>query len=257
MTSPLQGYTLLNTRAIHQAAPLTKYLEKHGGNVVEIPLISMKKTSDPKIKEAIKMIHTYDYIVFTSTNSISFFLEILKEQGLSKREICNMKFAVVGKSTLRSLNKEGFDADIIPPIFDAEHLASALKTELSAGEKVLYPKSDLARDVLTRELHKVGIQIDDPSVYETVFRIDDKAKLNELIKKNLIHIIIFTSPSTVHSFFSQVDKEVVMNNVDKLHFAVIGSVTSRALKDEGIEEMIIPKEFTTEALVHAIMKHIK
>ncbi|MDQ0256487.1 uroporphyrinogen-III synthase [Evansella vedderi] len=254
MNGPLQGLQILNTRAEHQASSLTQKLENYGGTVIEVPLISMERTrSIQPVYEAIHSLHNYHWIVFTSANSVIFFFDTLRELGLGKSTLEHLKIAAVGSKTKKVIEEKGFSIQLVPEIFDGEHLSASLLKVLKENERVLFPRSHLSRDILTKELKKANIEIDNPIVYETQLNFSKKDQLNDLLEKEQIDLIIFTSPSTVQSFFQQVEKRILEKSVQKLQFAVIGSITAKALRDAGIDKMIEPEEYTIEGLVHEIV----
>lgn len=259
MNQPLRGLRIVNTRASHQALPLTKKLEKYGGTVLEFPLISMEKPKDLSyMVKALHRLHQYHWLVFTSANSVRFFFEMLNELGYDQSHMSHLKLAAVGMKTKIAVEAKGLTIDLVPDTFDGEHLAQTLLKVIGKNEKVLFPKSHLSRDVLTDELIKANIEIDNPVIYETVFNTSHKLALNKLIRKGELDLVIFTSPSTVQSFFQQVNKQHLQEKeIHMPRFAVIGAITAQALKGEGIEDMIEPTVYTIEALVEEIINRVK
>ncbi|MDG5786889.1 uroporphyrinogen-III synthase [Evansella sp. AB-P1] len=264
MNLPLRHCRILNTRAVHQAASLTNKLQSYGGIVEEVPLISMRKPTDMKpILTAIHDLNTYKWIVFTSANTVQFFFDLLENENISPDEFTSLKVAAVGTKTKEKLIEKGFHPDVVPRIFDGEHLANEIilsinkeqRTQMEQGSlRVLIPRSQLSRDVLPEKLKAANIDVDTPVAYETSFNLSNKSKLNELLIQDQLDLITFTSPSTVHSFFKQVKPEVVQTKLSSIHFAVIGGVTAEALKGYGIKEYIVPKSYTIENLISEIVK---
>ncbi|MBU9721945.1 MULTISPECIES: uroporphyrinogen-III synthase [Bacillaceae] len=246
----LHGKSILNTRAVHQAAELTKKLEEYGGEVIEFPLISISEPKDPRaVKEAIQKMENYQWLVFTSANSVDFFIHYLKQAGKETTLLKEYKVAAVGNKTVMALEDFEVEVDLVPKQFDGVHLTEELVKVVSGP--VLFPRSNLSSNHLINVLQNHNIKVDAPFVYETTYNFSNKIALNEALKLKHIDIITFTSPSTVHSFFQQV------NHSDKslhdLSYAVIGTVTAKALKGYGISEMIIPDSFTIESMVEAMI----
>ena len=256
--SSLQDLCFLNTRASHQASSLTKKLEMYGGEVIEIPLISIKKPFDIEaLKQAVKRLDSFHWLIFTSVNSVDFFFEVLKEENMDLKQLVHLKFAVVGSKTSQRLEDYGFKATLVPDVYDGNHLAKALTEVVEQGENVLFPRSSLSRDLLIKTLEKKEIAVTAPIVYQTVANKSQQTALNELIRYGKLDIIIFTSPSAVKSFFKQLDTSANFNNLDLIKFAVIGSVTANALEKAGVSKMILPDIFTVDSLVQAIIKDIR
>ena len=72
--------------------------------------------------------------------------------------------------------------------------------------------------------------------------------------KSGVDIVTFTSASTVENFVAIARK----NNLDPLNlpnnplFACIGPITEQAARDEGLVNLVVAKEYTTDGLIEAI-----
>ena len=82
-TKPLFGKTIVVTRSREQAAILPINFTNTARTVIEFPTIEIAKPDDVKpLDEAIKAIHTFNWLVFTSTNGVdSFFQRLLSWEG--------------------------------------------------------------------------------------------------------------------------------------------------------------------------------
>ncbi|WP_096189581.1 uroporphyrinogen-III synthase [Evansella halocellulosilytica] len=255
MTS-LQDLRILNPRAAHQANPLTKVIERHGGISVELPLIHIKMTSNMEpVRHKLRSLTEYDWVVFTSVNSIRFLLQALAKDHIERDILMEKQIAVVGEKTEQFLIEAGLKADLVPHTYDAEHLAQELKKKLSDGEKVFFPRGNLARNVIVYELTQAGIDIDEVIIYETGINEEAEKGLHSLIIKNQLDVVLFTSPSTVRAFFSLIKKSVKSQFQDEVTFAVIGTVTANELRKHGVTKMIIPNEYTIEGMMEALKQN--
>ncbi|MBU9710983.1 uroporphyrinogen-III synthase [Evansella tamaricis] len=252
----LHGRHILNTRAKHQASELTECLQRHGGIVLEIPLISIEKPVDcTPVYRVIQQLGRYDWIVFTSANSVHFFMEFLTNEGKRVEELQRKKIAVVGNKTLKYLQKKGITPQVVPSTFSGEYLTEELLKNIKLGERILFPRSSLSSNYLVHTLQQKDMEVDAPIVYETAMNTSIKKELHDTLLTEKIDIITFTSPSTVRSFFMQIDQSLIENNrLDSILFAVIGTVTAKELKEYGVKEMIIPKQFTIEGLVEELLE---
>ena len=67
-------------------------------------------------------------------------------------------------------------------------------------------------------------------------------------------MVTFTSPSTVQNFFAIARQ----NGLDPASlpgnplFVCIGSITEQAAREEGLSELVVAKEYTSEGLVEVI-----
>ncbi|SDZ04953.1 uroporphyrinogen-III synthase/uroporphyrinogen III methyltransferase / synthase [Evansella caseinilytica] len=250
----LRQCRFLNTRAVHQAAALTKKLEAHGGIVIEHPLIAIDMPADfSPVRQALHLLEHYQWLIFTSVNSIRFFFQLLKDEGVDLTLLENMKFAAVGGQTAAALEKKGYRAAVVPKAFAAEHLADELVNVIKSGERVLFPRSSLARNVVVAGLERVGIEVDAPVIYETVYDVSGAERLNRLLKAGTLDVILFTSPSAVHSFFQQVSASVWENSRHSLRVAVIGAITARALTDYRVDDVIVAEQHTLDGLIDTLI----
>ncbi|MBZ0272242.1 uroporphyrinogen-III C-methyltransferase, partial [bacterium] len=83
---PLFGVTVMNTRATHQAADLSRRLADLGARVVEVPLIAIAEPADREpLLEAARALDTFDWIVLTSTNAVDALWNAVREIGRDAR----------------------------------------------------------------------------------------------------------------------------------------------------------------------------
>ncbi|UTR15488.1 uroporphyrinogen-III synthase [Salipaludibacillus sp. LMS25] len=256
---PLEGITVLNTRPPHQAQHLSKAIEQEGGVVYELPLISLEPLEDrSRLQRDLERIHTCEWIIFTSVNSFTFFLQAAREVGYAPESLLlNKKVAVVGKKTAKCVKEAGYEVDLIPNVFNAEYLRDALIAETDEATSFFYPRSRQARPVLRRGLKLAGRRVFDMVVYDAVPNKSHVEQLHTLIMYKQIDVIILTSPSAVNALFDQVSSDLHQLLKESFTFAVIGNVTKKALQRYDVNKMIMPETFTSEGLVTVIKKNSK
>ena len=85
---PLNGITVVVTRAAGQAAELTTLLETYGATVIVCPTIEIREPeSFERLDEALDHLYGYDWLIFTSTNGVDFFLQRLANRGHSVADL--------------------------------------------------------------------------------------------------------------------------------------------------------------------------
>ncbi|MGJ9383033.1 uroporphyrinogen-III synthase [Salipaludibacillus sp. CF4.18] len=253
----LQGVTVLNTRATHQAASLTEMIEKRGGISIEIPLIAIKEPENflERNRQLQQVMHC-DWLIFTSANSFEFTMNAMIAGNMPFREIImQRKIAVVGSKTKAAVEKKGFNVDLYPRDFDAEHLAEKLIDHTSKGETFFYPRSNLSRKVLVDKLKLSDRHVSEMVAYETTINKQFQEELNEIIYKKSVDVVILTSPSAVWSFFEQITSENKAYVKETLTIAVIGRVTEEALSRYDVSNILVPKTYTLEAVLALIEKN--
>lgn len=249
---PLFGKNILITRARSQASKLTTALEELGANCIEAPAIKIAPPDDNYVSldNAITKIHDYDWIIFTSTNGVERFFARLNEKNLDARCLSNAKIAAIGTATADKLKNYGIIADKIPTMFKAEGILEVLQNDIQKGSKVLIPRAQKAREALPIGLRKMGAIVDVAETYCTKMADTNKDDIKDLLKNNQIDMVTFTSSSTVENLLKLIDGEkTLLNNVKT---AVIGPITAKTCKNNGLKVDIEADVYTIDGLVDKI-----
>ena len=249
---PLFGKNILITRARSQASKLTTALEELGANCIEAPAIKIAPPDDNYVSldNAITRIHDYDWIIFTSTNGVERFFARLNEKNLDARCLSNAKIAAIGTATADKLKNYGIIADKIPTMFKAEGILEVLQNDIQKGSKVLIPRAQKAREALPIGLRQMGAIVDVAETYCTKMADTNKDDIKELLKNNQIDMVTFTSSSTVENLLKLIDGEkTLLNNVKT---AVIGPITAKTCKNNGLTVDIEADVYTIDGLVNKI-----
>src|SRR5206468_452426 len=176
-------------------------------------------------------------LLFTSANAVEQFMERLAGAA------CTVPIAAVGSATAAKLGEWGLRAALVPKEFRAEGLLEAFPEKM-VSTRILFPRAEVARELLPDELRRRGATVDVVTVYRTV-----KAQLGsirEVLESERVDCIVFTSPSTIPDDLTALPADVAV--------AVIGPVTREAARLLGLEPAIAPSESTIPALVEAIRK---
>lgn len=238
----LLGKKILVTRTREQASKLTKKLEQLGAEVIEFPTIKISPPSDnfQSLDVAIKNLHSFDWIIFTSANGVEKFFERMKIFNFDARIFASSKVATIGSATAEKLSERGIIADLIPEEFRAESLIDALKDKVE-GKKILIARAEVAREILPRELEKFGAKVTVVAAYKT-----EPAENSTQVES--VDLVTFTSSSTVENFVATVGKDFL----SQTKTATIGPITAETLKKFGVDADIVAEEFTIAGLVEAI-----
>ncbi|MED1265144.1 uroporphyrinogen-III synthase [Bacillus mycoides] len=247
----LAGKTVLITRAQHQAKQMSVAVKERSGIPLEIPLLRMEGTSHRQIQHIAGQLHSYDWVIFTSKNGVAFFLDSLR-----KKLPGPIKIAAVGVKTKLELEKRGYQVDFVPTAFVAETFAEEFLKELSGNERILFPKGNLARDVIPVKLREFGVFLDELIVYGTKVNVEKKQELITALKLGEVNIITFTSPSTVDSFVRLLEGTNWREWTKKCTIACIGPITEKEA-NLYFPHVIVPKEYTVGALLQCICESIK
>jgi uroporphyrinogen-III synthase len=128
------------------------------------------------------------------------------------------------------------------------------------GQRVLLTRAKVARDVIPRELRKLGAKVDVVEAYETAVPRNSRVPLRALLKdpKRRPHVITFTSSSSARNFVSLLGQDVGYlrsgpRSGARIRVASIGPVTSSTLLDLGLPVDIEAEEYTIPGLIRAIV----
>jgi uroporphyrinogen-III synthase len=109
-------------------------------------------------------------------------------------------------------------------------------------------------------LEKSGASVDECIVYKTEYTdVNSADALHDMLEGRDIDLMTFFSPSSVESFFRSMrqifpEPDSLSRVLSGIHTAVIGMVTSDALRKEGITPTIIPPLSTAESLIDSIVR---
>jgi uroporphyrinogen-III synthase len=260
-TRPLTGLRILVGRAPHQASALSSGLRALGAEVFEIPFIEIRKPRTYKpLDAALNNIGDYDWLVLTSVNGVDAVWQRLKILRIDKKALQHLKVAAIGPATRRAIEKQGIKVTVVPRHYVAESVVESLR-DLVKGKHVLLARARVARDVIPRELGKLGAQVDVVEAYETVIPHSSRVSIRELLKDQgqRPNLITFTSSSTVRNFVELLGDEPCGRGrphhtraFSGIQFASIGPVTSATLREFGLPVDIEAKEYTIPGLIKAI-----
>jgi uroporphyrinogen III methyltransferase / synthase len=261
MHKALEGRTVVVTRAASQAAELTTLLENYGAKVILCPTIEIREPeSYDRLDEALDHLYGYDWLIFTSTNGVEFFLKRLTDRNLKIEDLDDIRVCAIGQRTAEKLHDAHVHVDLVPSQSTAEGVYAAL-TEFLGGEiylkglNVLLPRAAIGRDHLPKSLGQAGARVDVVTTYQTVVPEDfDRGKLAAMLAGSG-DCIAFTSPSTIKNLAKLFDTHDLGKTIPGVVVACIGSVTASTAIEYGLQVNIQPAEFNTTALAQAIANY--
>jgi uroporphyrinogen III methyltransferase/synthase len=252
----LFGKRIVVTRARDQASDLLKRLTELGAECIEFPTIEVipPESYDP-MDRAIQSIENYDWLLFTSVNGVKYFFQRLEELGNDIRCLRDIKVGAIGPKTAGAIRAKGIRPDLMPAEYRAESVAEAFKKEVSGNVKILLPRAAGAREVLPEELSSMGCYVEVVEAYRTVRPDTGKEEILSMLKKGNIHMVTFTSSSTVTNFMEIFGEggDRIKKWMEKISVACIGPVTAHTAEEKGLKVDITPREYTIEALTDAIV----
>lgn len=238
---------------------MTVLLEGLGANVIHVPTIEFIPPDDSApLDDAIRELEEYDWIIFTSSNAVDFFMQRLREtrgEGvavLGVRSVC-----AIGTATARALEEAGIRANAVARESTSEGVLREL-IERIGGENILrdlrflIPRARVAREVLPSRLRDLGAQVDVVEAYQTVLPKITSTSLKKLFEESRIDVITFTSSSTVSNLATLMGSTDLSDMLKSALVACIGPVTAKTARKFGLTNIIQPDVYTAAELVRAI-----
>lgn len=251
--SPLSGKKVLVPRGEKEAKPFSQLLVKQGGIPVEIPLIAFRpKVMGEALQECLNCLQRYDWIIFTSKVTVETLFSFIGIKALSP----TTKIAVIGKKTEKAILDLGLKVAFSPTRFVAESFVEEFLPYAEKGMKVFIPKGNLARDYIAESLKNYGVQVDEAIVYETFMPEENKKRLANMMAKNELDILMFTSPSTVDHFMNVINEFGLVAHLKRCVISCIGPVTETKIKSHGLPVHASPLVYTVEEMIKSTSAYL-
>jgi uroporphyrinogen III methyltransferase/synthase len=254
---PLAGKRIVVTRTREQSAGLVARLQALGATSIECPVISIAPLKNPSLlDEAIGRLDAYDWVIFTSVNGVEAFAERLATLNVNVARLCARKLGTIGPATRAAIEKLGCRVAFMPDTYVAEAILD--QSGDLAGQRVLLPRADIAREMLASGLRQKGAIVDEVAAYHTVTGSGATAVL-EYLNAGSVDAITFTSSSTVRNTVEGLvataqDDATAMRLLGQTALACIGPITAATLEEYGLLATAVAKEYTVNGLVDALVQ---
>ncbi len=196
---------------------------------------------------ALASIRSFDWLIFTSANAVQSFVDrarLLRLDPQAKR------IAAIGSATAKAVVDVGMSVDLVPTQAVAESLADALKP-FAANSSMLLVRAAAARDILPDTLSAAGANLTIAEAYCNIIPTDSVEQLRTLFATNPPDAITFTSGSTAQNLLALLEAASLKIPAGVV-LASIGPITSKAMRELGIEPTIEAADATIPALVATI-----
>ena len=169
------------------------------------------------------------------------------------RDIGGVKIAAIGPATAARVREFRLQVDVQPEKFVAEEIVKALQKEVSVENlKFLFARAEGARDVLPKELSRLGAIVDEAIAYRTVPETDDLSGGLRRYKEEGADMVTFTSASSAENFHA-----LNLPAHPGVSHASIGPITSKTMNQLGMSVDLESKVHDIPGLVSAIVKFYK
>lgn len=262
-SGPLNGRTVVITRAQAQADEFVNELEQYGACVVICPTIEITEPeSFERLDEALAHLYGYDWLIFTSVNGVDYFLSRFNTRGHELSALDELKVCAIGEATAERLIEAHIHVDVVPREFKAEGIFAALDQfvggrEALSGLNFLIPRAAVARDYLPQALADAGARVDVVPAYRTVLPENvDRGRIAAMLSGSA-DCIAFTSSSTVRNLSRLFDTHDLSKALNGVVVACIGDITAATAAEHGLKTEIQPEQFTIPSLARAIAEYFQ
>jgi len=253
---PLDGRTIVVTRAAAQAQRFTQLLQAAGARVLEAPAIVITPPASwEPLDAALEALDTFTWIVFTSVNGVAMVDRRLPAKGLTWAALTGRRVAAIGPATADALAEHGVRPDLVPAEYRAEGLLERLRARVTPADRVLLPRAAQTRDVLVTGLRRLGAQVTEVPAYATRRAEAGTARLREALAAGSIDAVTFTSSSTARNFAELFTEEERRSWLAGVTVASIGPITAATAAEYGLTTDVMPTEYTIPALARALADH--
>ncbi|MEK7815083.1 MAG: uroporphyrinogen-III synthase, partial [Chloroflexota bacterium] len=117
---------------------------------------------------------------------------------------------------------------------------------------VLVPGADIGRDVVARELARLGAKVEQVAAYRTVTPQGVGNRARQALEQG-VDVVTFTSSSTVRNLIGMLDGDKAA--LEPSLIACIGPVTAATARELGLRVDLVAEANTVEGLVETLVAH--
>jgi uroporphyrinogen III methyltransferase / synthase len=255
-TSSLAGKRIVLTRTWSQSAELASQLEMMKAVPLVRPLISFADPEDfGPLDTAIAALAQFDWLILTSAEAVRAVARRSKELGYSlDQALRNLQLASVGPVTAEEAKRNNLKVHYVAHTHNGLALAQELGTRVQ-GKKVLLPRSDRAKRDLPEALTHQGAEITEVIAYRTLKPTESDQTIFDEIANGEADAILFFSPSAVEHFGQTFGNRGFRALQDNVAITAVGPVTAKALKEAGVQRVVVSSDTTVTSVIDALEKH--
>ncbi|MFQ3651584.1 MAG: uroporphyrinogen-III C-methyltransferase [Gemmataceae bacterium] len=245
---PLFGQRLLLTRPRQLVDEMVQAVLERGGEPLVLPVVEVAEPLDwQAVDRAIAQIESYDWLVFTSVNGVSFFFNRLRAMGRDVRALGRARFAAIGPATADALRARYLEPDLVPPSFNSEGLVAALR-ERVAGQRVLLARADRGLELLREELSPLAT-VEQIAVYR---QLDEplQGPVVEMLQAGQIDWVTLTSSNIargIERILGPQGRSWVESGRTRL-----AAISPRTAQATTLPVAAVAKTYTTQGVLEAI-----
>ena len=249
MTASLDNKILAITRKEPDAQEFIQLVSSEGGRTISLPVIDIEPKNPKVVDEFINTVKEKrcDYCAFMSSQAVEVLFNLarrINKTGEIISALNSRTIVAIGPRTRLSLIKHGIDVKIVPEKYSSEGLIEHFsKMDFVKGKSIIIPRSEASKKFVLKALSDLGMSVDELFLYNVLTsNIDSSWKdFTSLLKQKKVDALIFTSASTVRSFF-EIMQRLTGSNTNSLLNSVnaiisIGPFTNEELGKRNIRSL--------------------
>lgn len=254
--SSLAGKRVVITRAAAQSEALACELSARGAVPVLLPLVAFAEPEDfAPLDRAIAEIEKFDWMILTSAQAVRALTQrAAQTQKPLIRTGVRLRVACVGPVTADAAESAKLPVKHVASTHSGVAVAEELGSRL-AGAKVFLPRSDRANPDLPAALRRQGALVTEAIAYRTLRPAEASTSALDKIARADADAVLFFSPSAVHGFIELFGTAPFSSLQDKLAVTAVGPVTAKALREAGIERVVVAADTTAASVVETLEKY--
>jgi uroporphyrinogen-III synthase len=244
----LNSKLLAITRKGPDAQEFSRLVVSEGGETILLPTIDVVPKDPEVISELISIMREkkYDYCAFMSPRAVDVLFDLAERVDKVEEIIFALSSTIivaVGPKTKSSLMSHGIEVKMMPEEYSSEglvYLFSKMDNDIVKGKSIIIPRSEKSKEFIRKALSDLGMIVEELFLYDVKTSCTNNIiweDFTALLKQKKVDAIIFTSASTVESFFEIMS--TLPYNAHSLLSSVkaiiaIGPATSEELRKRNI-----------------------
>ena len=267
---PLLGQRVLNTQSLSEAGTLSRQLLALGAEPLEVPATEVVPVTDSgPLDAAISKLcsgepadagrnpQAYNWIIFTSPNSVSFFINRFFALGYDARALAGVKLAVVDHNTAQTLLEYGLVADLIPITDTIRDIATKIGETPNQHILLLCPDTVSPAASATTEMTDAlcihGTSVETVAAFAIRPANPNPGALSVLLD-GTVDVATFVDPLSLSSLAEMLNHRPVAEILSPLTVACIDPNTAASASALGVRVDLIAETHTIEGLIDALVK---
>ena len=223
-----------------------------------------EKEVEPDLREFVQK--GADWVIFTTGIGFETLVELATKLGLKESFLKNLREAQIGSrgyKTLSALKKYEIKPIVVDEDGTTKGLAHSLETVDLSGKRVMLQLHGETAPVLTRFLEDRGAIVQKLLPYLHIAPEKEMvARLCYELQSGECDAVCFTTATQVHSLFDYAREHEILTDIidsfkQKTVAAAVGKVTAAALKEHGVERILVPENERMGAMVIELSKYFQ